>query len=232
MNRLKTEVDLTDEKERAIYYHEMAEGSRSLELLLNTCFKLGLKPISASKGHGKDSLAYIIIKVDKDCLTTIGRLLDLVEDIPNSEFNIKSDKNGIYAEMTCETLDSEQLFTRTKEVIEEMPLKNKHTYNYTVMSTIYNISKIVREVLEADMLFAVNEKLYEMGKCGLSIYKPKQIYKINSKKADNIEDVIYKLKTKSALHMPTLLFCTFEEIRNFYFELDEVVYSKDGDIDE
>lgn len=227
MNRIKVNVDLNNEKERALYFHEMAENSRTLELLLNTCYKVGIIPVSASKGHGKDTLAYIILNLDKSHLSSIGRLLDLVEEIPESEFNVKSDQTGLYAEMTCDTKDSEQLFTRVKEIIEEANIDNKHTYNYTVMSTVYNIAKIVKEVIEADMLFAVNERLYERGKCGLSIYKSKQIHKINTKMADNVEDVIYKLKTKSALSMPVVFFSTFEELRNFYFELDETVYSKD-----
>lgn len=233
MNILKANVNLNDEKERSVYFHEMAENSRTLELLLNTCYKVGIIPASASKGHGKDTLAYIILVLDKKHLSSIGKLLDLVEEIPDSEFNIKSEQSGMYAEMTCDTKDSEQLFTRIKEIIEEANIDNKHTYNYTVMSTVYNIAKIVREVLDADILFAVNEKLYERGKCGLSIFRPKQIHKINTKKADNIEDVIYKLKEKSALSMPVVFFSTFEELRNFYFELDEIVYSKDleGDTD-
>lgn len=232
MNKIRTNINLEDEKIRAQYFHEMAENSRILELLLNTCYKVGIIPLSASKGHGKGTFAYIILKLDKKHLSSIGKLLDLVEEIPDSEFNVRSDGSGICVEMTCDPKDSEQLFTRINEIIEEANIDNKHTYNYTVMSTVYNIAKIIREVIQADMLFAVNEKLYERGKCGLSIFKSNQINKINNKAADSIEDVIHKLKTKSALSMPVLFFSTFEELRNFYFELDEIVYSKDAGGDE
>lgn len=228
---IKPKVNLKDEEVRARYFHEIAENCRTLELLLNTCYKVGIVPFKASKGHGKDTLAFVMLLLDKDHLSSVGRLLDLVEEIPNSEFNVKSDSNGIFAEMTCDPKDCEQMFTRMKEIIEEASIDNKHTYNYTVMSTVYNIAKIVKEVLEADMVFAINERLYERGKCGLSIYRPKQINKVNTKAADNVEEVIYKLKTKSALSMPVVFFSTFEELRNFYFELDETVYSKDDDGD-
>ena len=106
-------------------------------------------------------------------------------------------------------------------------LEKKHAYNYTVMSTVYNIAKIVREVTDADILFATNEQLYSQGKCCLSIYKDKQQHKINTKKADNILDVINMLKKEATSNLPTVFFSTFEELRNFYFELDETVYSKD-----
>lgn len=227
MTRLRTNVNLTDENTRAIYFHNMAEDSRALELLLNTCYNSGIIPMHANKGRGKDTLAYIILELDKEHLEAIGMLIDLVEEIPNCEFNVKSDNDGIYAELSCDSKDSEQLFTRIKDIIEESVFGKKHAYNYTVMSTIYNIAKIVKEVTEAHILFATNEKLYAQGKCGLSIYKEKQQHKINTKKADNILDVINMLKNKATLNLPSVFFCTFEELRNFYFELDETVYSND-----
>ena len=227
MNRLRTNVNLDDEKTRAIYFHDMAEDCRELELLLNTCYNSGITPIYASKGKGKGTFAYIILKIDKEHLDTIGTLIDLVEEIPNSEFNIKSDSSGIYAELSCESKDSEQLFTRSKDLIEESVFEKKHAYNYTIMSTVYNIAKIVREVTDADILFATNEKLYAQGKCGVSIYKDKQHHKISTKRADDILEVINMLKTKATLNLPTVFFSTFEELRNFYFELDETVYSND-----
>ena len=94
------------------------------------------------------------------------------------------------------------------------------------MISVYNIAKIVKEVIDADLLFALDKKLYDQGKCYLSIYKDKQMSKLNIKKANNISEVLEKLK-RSVLHMPTVLLCTFEELRTFYFELDEIVYSKD-----
>ena len=227
MSKLKTNVNLEDEKVRAIYFHDMAEDSRELELLLNTCFNSGLMPVYASKGHGRDTLAYIILKMDKGHLDAIGALIDLVEEIPNSEFNIKSESGGIFAELSCDCKDSEQLFTRIKDIVEESVFEKKHAYNYTVMSTVYNIAKIVKEVTDAYILFATNEKLYAQGQCGLSIFKEKQQHKINTKKADNIIDVINMLKEKATLNLPSVFFCTFEELRTFYFELDETVYSSD-----
>ena len=94
------------------------------------------------------------------------------------------------------------------------------------MISVYNIAKIVKEAIDADLMFALDKKLYDQGKCYLSIYKEKQNSKLNIKKANNIENVLEKLK-RSVLHMPTVLLCTFEELRTFYFELDEIVYSKD-----
>lgn len=225
MNKLKTNVNLEDEKTRAIYFHDMAEDSRELELLLNTCYNSKIIPIYASKGKGKDTLAYIILKVDKEHLENIGMLIDLVEEIPNCEFNIKSNSENIYAELSCDSKDSEQLFTRIKDIIEESVIEKHHAYNYTVMNTIYNIAKIVREVTEAEILFATDEKLYAQGKCVLSIFKDKQQNKLNTKKADDVLEVIRMLKEKATLNLPTIFFCTFEELRNFYFELDEIVYS-------
>lgn len=227
MSRLRTNINLEDDRVRAIYFHDMAQDSRELELLLYTCYNSGLTPLYASKGHGKNTLAYIILKMDKEHLESIGSLIDLVEEIPNSEFNIKSNNEGICAELSCESKDSEQLFTRIKDKIEESVIEKKHAYNYTVMSTVYNISKIVKEVTDANILFATNEKLYAQGKCGLSIYNEKQQNKINTKKADNIIDVINMLKEKATLNLPSVFFCTFEELRNFYFELDETVYSNE-----
>ncbi len=227
MNKLRTNVNLEDENTRAIYFHDMADGSRELELLLNTCYNAGIIPVYANKEKGKNTLAYIILKIEKEHLDAIGMLIDLVEEIPNSEFNIKSDNSGIYAQLSCESKDSEQLFTRIKDLVDESVFEKKHAYNYTVMSTVYNIAKIVREVTDANILFATNEKLYAQGKCGMSIYKDKQHHKINTKKADDILEVINMLKTKATLNLPTVFFSTFEELRNFYFELDETVYSND-----
>ena len=84
-----------------------------------------------------------------------------------------------------------------------------------------------KEVIDCEILFATNENLYKQGKCGVSIYKDKQKNKINMKNADDMYHIIEKLKRKHTLHLPTVMFCTFEELRNFYFELDEIVYSKD-----
>lgn len=222
-------VNIEDDKERGIYFHDMAEDSRSLELLLHTCYNNGIIPYLASKGHGKNKVAYIILKVDHAHLNTIGRLIDLTLEIPDSEFNIRSSKGKLYAEMSCESKDDDQLFTRIKEIVEEQTIESK-THNLTLMNTIYNIAKIINSIIEADMLFATNETLYSQGKCGVSIYKEKQINKLNTKKSDHIIDVIRNLKEKATLNLPTIFFCSFEELRNFYFELDETVYGEnEGD---
>ncbi len=229
MNRLKDNINLDDEKRRSLYFHEMAGDSRTLELLLNTCYRIGIIPYGAGTGHGKGSLAHIILKIDKEHFNSIGMLMDIVEEIENAEFNIKSDEHGIYAEMSCDSVDSEELFTLIKDTLEGSVLEKKHLYSYTIMSTVYNIAKIVREVLDADVTFAINDRLYDIGRCGLSIYKRNQKNKVDTRKADDIYDVIDKLKTKSALHLPTVFFCRFDELRTFYFELDETVYSKGSD---
>lgn len=223
-------VDIEDDKKRSVYFHNMSEDSRSLELLLHTCYNNGIVPSLASKGHGKNKVAYIILNVDHAHLNTIGRLIDLTLEIPDSEFNIRSSKGQIYAELSCESKDDDQLFTRVKEIVEEQAIESK-THNLTLMNTIYNIAKIVSSIIEADMLFATNETLYSQGKCGVSIYKDKQISKLNTKKADNIADVIKTLKEKAALNLPTIFFCSFEELRNFYFELDETVYGENEDVE-
>ena len=114
-----------------------------------------------------------------------------------------------------------------KEIIEESRIDTNKNHNYTLMMTIYNIAKIIGSIIEADLLFATNEKLYAQGKCGISFYQGKQINRISSKKIDNIQDVIKELKENATLNLPTVFFCTFEELRTFYFELDEVVYGQD-----
>lgn len=222
-------INIEDSKERSLYYHEMAEDSRSLELLLHTCYNNGIIPVLASKGHGKNKVAYIILTLNHSHLNTIGRLIDLTLEIPESEFNIRSHQGKIYAEMSCESKDDDQLFTRIKEIVEETKIE-KQTHNLTIMNTVYNIAKIINNIIEADILFATNETLYSQGKCGISIYKDKQLNKINTKKADNIFEVIKTLKEKATLNLPTIFFCSFEELRNFYFELDEAVYGEnEGD---
>ena len=227
MNISNIKSILSDEKKRGIYFHEMANESRTLELLLNTCYRVGILPSKASTG--KDSFAFVRFYLEKENLNSIGRLMDLVSEIPNTEFSIKSESRGIFVQLSCDSKDGEILFTRIKDMVEENVLDNKHTYSFTIMSTVYNIAKIVKEILDANILFAIDENLYQQGKCGLSIYKSKQIHKINIKKAQRVEDVINKLKEKSALHMPLIFFSTFEQLRNFYFELDETVYSKEGE---
>lgn len=223
-------VNLENQQERSIYFHDMAEDSRSLELLLHTCYNNGIMPTLASKGHGKNKVAYIILALDHVHLNTIGRLIDLTLEIPDCEFNIRSHHGKIFAELSCESKDDDQLFTRIKEIVEETKIE-KQTHNLTLMNTIYNIAKIINNITSADILFATNEALYSQGKCGISIYKDKQINKINTKKADNIADVIKTLKEKATLNLPTIFFCSFEELRNFYFELDETVYGEiEGDI--
>lgn len=221
---LKNINDL-DEKERALYFHQMAEDSYALELLLHTCYNNGIVPKLASKGHGKNKVAYIILTLDHAHLNTIGRLIDLTLEIPDSEFNVRSNQGKIYAELSCESLDGDQLFTRIKEIVEEKTFE-KQTHNLTLMNTIYNIAKIINSVIEADFLFATNETLYSQGKCGISIYKDKQINKLGKKKSENIIEVIKTLKEKATLNLPTVFFCSFEELRNFYFELDETVYGE------
>lgn len=218
-------INIEDEKERSLYFHDMAEDSRSLELLLHTCYNNGIVPSLASIGHGKNKVAYIILNVDHAHLNTIGRLIDLTLEIPDSEFNIRSSKGKIYAELSCESKDDDQLFTRIKEIVEEQAIEGQ-THNLTLMNTVYNIAKIINSIIDADILFATNETLYSQGKCGVSIYKDKQINKLNTKKADNISDVIKTLKEKATLNLPTIFFCSFEELRNFYFELDETVYGE------
>lgn len=216
--------NLDDEKERNTYYHKLAEDSRSLELLLHTSYKIGLKPIIASKGHSKNKVAYIILSFDKKHINTIGRLMDLTLEIPECEFNIRSHNNELYVELSCEEVDNDQLFTRIKEIVEEDTL-DKETHNLTIMNTIYNISNIISNIIEADIIFATNEDLYNQGKCAISIYKGKIP---NTKKNDNLLEVIQNLKEKEMLNLPTCFFCSFEELRNFYFELDEVVYGDDN----
>lgn len=223
-------INIEDDKERGVYFHEMAEDSRSLELLLHTCYNNGIIPKLASIGHGKNKVAYIILTLDHAHLNTIGRLIDLTLEIPDCEFNIRSHQGEIFAELSCESKDDDQLFTRIKEIVEEQTIENK-THNLTLMNTVYNIAKIINNIIEADILFATNETLYSQGKCGVSIYKEKQFSKLNTKKADDILDVIKSLKEKATLNLPTVFFCSFEQLRNFYFELDETVYGEnEGDI--
>ena len=223
-------INIEDDKERSIYFHDMAEGSRSLELLLHTCYNNGIVPYLASVGHSKNKVAYIILNVDHAHLNTIGRLIDLTLEVPDSEFNIKSSKGKIYAELSCDSKDDDQLFTRVKEIVEEQTIETK-THNLTLMNTIYNIAKIINNIIDADILFATNETLYSQGKCGVSIYKDKQFNKLNTKKSDNILDVIKTLKEKATLNLPTIFFCSFEQLRNFYFELDETVYGENENVE-
>ena len=117
-----------------------------------------------------------------------------------------------------------------KEIVEEATI-NKNTHNLTLMNTIYNISKIIYNIIDAEFIFATNETLYRQGKCGVSIYKEKQLNKINSKKEDNIDDVIKNLKEQATINLPTIFFCSFEQLRTFYFELDEVIYGKEDEND-
>lgn len=58
------DVTLMDDKGRSLYFHDMSDGSRSLELLLNTAYNKGLIPSTASIGKGKDSLAYVIFHLN------------------------------------------------------------------------------------------------------------------------------------------------------------------------
>lgn len=223
-------INIEDDKERGIYFHDMAENSRSLELLLHTCYNNGIMPVLASACHGKNKVAYIILTLDHAHLNTIGRLIDLTLEIPDCEFNIRSHQGEIFAELSCESKDDDQLFTRIKEIVEEQTIENK-THNLTLMNTVYNIAKIINNIIQADILFATNEALYSQGKCGVSIYKEKQFSKLNTKKSDDILDVIKSLKEKATLNLPTVFFCSFEELRNFYFELDETVYGEnEGDL--
>lgn len=217
---------LEDEKTRAQYFHDLAENSRALELLLNTSYNFGIVPVNLNLNSKKNETIYIVFEFEKKHLQTVGALMDLVEEIKSCDYNIKCDREGYRLKLSCDKSECEELFIRTKEIIEEYAYENKQTFNYKIMISVYNIAKIVREVIEADILFALDKKLYDQGKCYLSIYKDKQISKLNIKKANNIEVVLEKLK-KSVLHMPTVLLCTFEELRTFYFELDEIVYSKD-----
>ncbi len=223
-------VNIDNEKDRSIYFHEMSSDSRSLELLLHTCYNNGIIPALADKGHNKNKLAYVVLKVDYKNLNTIGRLIDLTLEIPESEFNIKSHSGEMYAEISCLPQDNDQLFTRMKEIVEETSIK-KITHNQTLMNTVYNVSKIIYSIIDADFLFATNETLYSQGKCGVSIYQEKQLNKVNKKREDKIEDVIKTLKETATLNLPTIFFCSFEQLRNFYFELDEVIYGKENDID-
>lgn len=216
-------VNLEDVNERSIYFKKMSEDSRSLELLLHTCYNNGITPYLASKGLNK--VAYIVLNVDYEHLNTIGRLIDLTLEIPNSEFNIKSKEGKLYAEMSCDFKDDDQLFTRIKEIVEEQSFENQN-HNLTLMNTIYNIAKIINNVIEADIIFATNETLYSQGKCCVSIYKDRQYHKLNSKKTDDIIEVIKTLKEKATLNLPAIFFCSFEELRTFYFELDETVYGE------
>lgn len=217
------------EKEKSLYFHDMAQGSRTLELLLHTCFNNGIIPILAKNGQDK-KMAYIILKVDYNHLNTIGKLIDITLEIPESEFNIKSHGKDIYAEISCLSQDDDQLFTSIKEIVEEATI-NKNTHNLTLMNTIYNISKIIYNIIDAEFIFATNETLYRQGKCGVSIYKEKQLNKINSKKEDSIDDVIKNLKEQATINLPTIFFCSFEQLRTFYFELDEVIYGKEDEND-
>ena len=169
-------VNLENEQERSIYFHDMAEDSRSLELLLHTCYNNGIMPTLASKGHGKNKVAYIILALDHAHLNTIGRLIDLTLEVPDCEFNIRSHHGKIFAELSCESKDDDQLFTRIKEIVEETKIE-KQTHNLTLMNTIYNIAKIINNITSADILFATNETLYSQGKCGISIYKDKKLQK-------------------------------------------------------
>lgn len=228
MNNILDSEKLKDEKTRAIYFNELSQGSRTLELLLNTAYNSGITPIIASVG-GKKKLSYIVLNIDKDNLNTIGRLIDIVEEIPDSEFNIHSHADQLYAELSCELESSENLFTRIKDIIEESSIELTSTHNLTIMNTIYNISKIIDSITQADILFATNDTLYKQGKCGISIYKESQKDKINTKKSVTIAEVIKKLNQKKTIDLPTIFFCNFEELRNFYFELDETVYSKEDE---
>lgn len=218
-----------NEKEKSLYFHDMAQGSRTLELLLHTCFNNGIIPILAKNGQDK-KMAYVILKVDYNHLNTIGKLIDITLEIPESEFNIKSHGKDIYAEISCLSQDDDQLFTSIKEIVEEATI-NKNSHNLTLMNTIYNISKIIYNIIDAEFIFATNETLYRQGKCGVSIYKEKQLNKINSKKEDNIDDVIKNLKEQATINLPTIFFCSFEQLRTFYFELDEVIYGKEDEND-
>ena len=217
---------LEDEETRAQYFHDLAENSRALELLLNTSYNFGILPTSLNLNPKKSETIYIVFEFEKNNLQTIGALMDLVEEIKSCEYNIKCDREGYRIKLSCDKKESEELFIRIKEIIEEYAYENKQTFDSKIIISVYNIAKIVKEVIEADLLFAIDKKLYEQGKCYLSIYKDKQMAKLNIKKANNINEVLEKLK-KSVLHMPTVLLCTFEELRTFYFELDEIVYSKD-----
>ncbi len=224
------DVTLMDDKGRSLYFHDMSDGSRSLELLLNTAYNKGLIPSTASIGKGKDSLAYVIFHLNPKKINIIGYLIDLTKEIPECEFNIRSSSTSkIYFELSCDTKDREQLFTRITEIIDENSIKSSANHNHTLLMTVYNIAKIMEDVAKAQIIFATNEKLYNQGKCVMTIYKEKQNTKINIKNAITVEKVIYEMKTKSALNLPVIFFCSFEELRNFYFELDDIVYGKEGD---
>lgn len=229
-------IDLENEEERSKYFHELAGTSRVLELVLYTCYQNGLIPSGASSGNTatkKNAIAYISLDFNKTNLSVLGSLMNIISEMPNSEFNIKCDKEGFHVQLSCDGVNGEKMFLEIKEIIEQHTLQQHHNYNYSVISSIYNIAKIIKETIDADSLFATNDKLLKLGKCCISMYKGRQINKINMKKADKIDTIIDNLKKNSVINLPSVVFCTFEELRNFYFELDEIVYTKEqGDKNE
>ena len=221
------DVRLMNEKERSFYFHEMAGGSRLLELLLCTCFNYKIVPSVASSGN-VSSNAYIMVLVEQGNLDIVGRLIDLVMEIPGCEFRIRTMKHEkMYAELSCDFSNSDYLFTRMKEIIEESRIEvNKH-HNYTVMMTIYNIFKIVSSIIEADLIFTTDDNLYTQGKCFISFYQGNQINRLSSRKKGDINLAIQNLKETASINLPAAFCCTFEELRSFYFELDEAVYGSE-----
>ena len=221
---------LENEETRSEYFHDLAEDSRSLELLLNASYSFGMT-VSNIKMKKTES-SFIIFEFKKNLLHVVSALMELVSEFDSTEYSIKCDRDGYKVKLTYLKDNSEELFIRIKEIMEESVYEKKQTFNYKVISSVYNIAKIVKEAIDADILFAIDKKLFGQGKCYLAIYKDKQILKLNFKKADNLDTILEKLK-QSVLRMPTVLLCSFEELRTFYFELDEIVYSKDldGEID-
>ena len=72
---------LEDEKTRAQYFHDLAENSRALELLLNTSYNFGIVPVNLNLNNKKNETVYIAFEFKKNNLQTVGALMDLVGEI-------------------------------------------------------------------------------------------------------------------------------------------------------
>ena len=110
---------LEDDNTRAQYFHDLAENSRALELLLNTSYNFGILPVKLNLNPKKGETIHIVFEFGKKNLQAIGSMMDLVEEIKSCEYNIKCDREGYRVKLSCDKNESEELFIRTKEIIEE-----------------------------------------------------------------------------------------------------------------
>lgn len=205
-------LDINTIENKGKAFHDFAEGSSTLEKLLNLLYENHIETIACCRGHNKDKDAYIKFKVEPHTLPFFQTLLNQILNINGSEFNIQNMSQIITADIRVPAINADYTFQSICDLMTNIYTQRPQSENSWI-NNAYKLSKIALENnFYIETIFT--QKLKNKNICETLIFQNEDPYDLKNMDINSI------LKSNQTIEFARY-YCSNEDLKLLYLKLNE-----------